>query len=636
MSVIGIDLGTTNSCVAILEDGKAKIIENQEGARTTPSVVAYTSNEMLVGATAKRQLVTNPKETFFAVKRFIGRKYGEAETQQSVKHFNYEIVRHENGDAWLENKGKAIPPAQISAAILSKMKKTAEDYLGHPVTEAVITVPAYFNDSQRQATKDAGKIAGLNVKRIINEPTAAALAFGVDKEVTGKILVYDLGGGTFDVSVIDIWGIDGEKQLEVLSTNGDTFLGGEDFDNALLEYVLDTFKTDNNYDLRKDSLALQRVKEAVEKAKIELSTAQVSDVNLPYITATAAGPLHLSVQITRSKFEDLVMNLVNRSFEAVEKALSDAKISTTDIKEVLLVGGMTRMPLVQEKVKLYFGKEPRKDVNPDEAVACGAAVQGGILGGHIRDLLLLDVIPLSFGIETAGGIFSKLVEKNTAIPTQFSQVFTTASDFQPDVEVHILQGERSLVEGNKSLGKFVLGGIRPAPRGVPKIEVTFDIDANGILSVSAKDKDTGVEQSIRILSASGLSDSEIERMKQDAENQKQKDEEVIQVIKLKNRLETLVSNAKRSGATQEWADEKGEKIRKIKTYEDANKVKEEIENDLTRTYEEEQRKKQASYQQQPNPQNEPNQSQTNGQESPRARSSEEEDDDKFVDDLINK
>ena len=636
MSVIGIDLGTTNSCVAILEDGKAKIIENQEGARTTPSVVAYTSNEMLVGATAKRQLVTNPKETFFAVKRFIGRKYGEAETQQSVKHFNYEIVRHENGDAWLKSKGQNIPPAQISAAILSKMKKTAEDYLGHPVTEAVITVPAYFNDSQRQATKDAGKIAGLNVKRIINEPTAAALAFGVDKEVTGKILVYDLGGGTFDVSVIDIWGIDGEKQLEVLSTNGDTFLGGEDFDNALLEYVLDTFKTDNNYDLRKDSLALQRVKEAVEKAKIELSTAQVSDVNLPYITATAAGPLHLSVQITRSKFEDLVMNLVDRSFEAVEKALSDAKISKTDIKEVLLVGGMTRMPLVQEKVKLYFGKEPRKDVNPDEAVACGAAVQGGILGGHIRDLLLLDVIPLTFGIETAGGIFSKLVEKNTAIPTQFSQVFTTASDFQPDVEVHILQGERSLVEGNKSLGKFVLGGIRPAPRGVPKIEVTFDIDANGILSVSAKDKDTGVEQSIRILSASGLSDSEIEKMKQDAENQKQKDEEVIQVIKLKNRLETLVSNAKRSGSTQEWADEKGEKIRKIKTYEEANKVKEEIENDLTRTYEEEQRKKQASYQQQPNPQNEPNQSQTNGQESPRARSSEEEDDDKFVDDLINK
>ncbi len=636
MSVIGIDLGTTNSCVAILEDGKAKIIENQEGARTTPSVVAYTSNEMLVGATAKRQLVTNPKETFFAVKRFIGRKYGEAETQQSVKHFNYEIVRHENGDAWLKSKGQNIPPAQISAAILSKMKKTAEDYLGHPVTEAVITVPAYFNDTQRQATKDAGKIAGLNVKRIINEPTAAALAFGVDKEVTGKILVYDLGGGTFDVSVIDIWGIDGEKQLEVLSTNGDTFLGGEDFDNALLEYVLDTFKTDNNYDLRKDSLALQRVKEAVEKAKIELSTAQVSDVNLPYITATAAGPLHLSVQITRSKFEDLVMNLVDRSFEAVEKALSDAKISKTDIKEVLLVGGMTRMPLVQEKVKLYFGKEPRKDVNPDEAVACGAAVQGGILGGHIRDLLLLDVIPLTFGIETAGGIFSKLVEKNTAIPTQFSQVFTTASDFQPDVEVHILQGERSLVEGNKSLGKFVLGGIRPAPRGVPKIEVTFDIDANGILSVSAKDKDTGVEQSIRILSASGLSDSEIEKMKQDAENQKQKDEEVIQVIKLKNRLETLVSNAKRSGSTQEWADEKGEKIRKIKTYEEANKVKEEIENDLTRTYEEEQRKKQASYQQQPNPQNEPNQSQTNGQESPRARSSEEEDDDKFVDDLINK
>jgi len=546
--IIGIDLGTTNSCVAIMEGGKPKVIENSEGARTTPSIVAYTdSDEILVGAPAKRQAVTNAKNTVFATKRLIGRKFEEKEVQKDIGLMPYRIMKADNGDAWVEVRGKKIAPQQVSAEVLRKMKKTAEDYLGEPVTEAVITVPAYFNDSQRQATKDAGRIAGLEVKRIINEPTAAALAFGMDKkEGDRKIAVYDLGGGTFDISIIEIAAVEGEHQFEVLSTNGDTFLGGEDFDQRVIDYIVTEFKKDQGVDLSKDVLALQRLKEAAEKAKIELSSSQATDINLPYVTADASGPKHLSIKITRAKFESLVDDLIERTIKPCEIALKDSGIKLADISDVILVGGMTRMPKVQEKVKEFFGKEPRKDVNPDEAVAVGAAIQGGVLQGDVKDVLLLDVTPLSLGIETLGGVMTKLIQKNTTIPTKAQQVFSTADDNQSAVTIHVLQGERDVAAGNKSLGQFNLEGIPPSPRGMPQIEVAFDIDANGILHVHAKDKATGKENKITIKASSGLSEEEIQRMVKDAEAHADEDKKALELVSARNQAEALVHSIKKS------------------------------------------------------------------------------------------
>jgi len=546
--IIGIDLGTTNSCVAVMEGGKPKVIENSEGARTTPSVVAYTEDgEILVGAPAKRQAVTNAKNTLFAVKRLIGRRFEEKEVQKDIDLMPYKIVKADNADAWVEVRGKKIAPPQVSAEVLRKMKKTAEDYLGEEVTEAVITVPAYFNDSQRQATKDAGRIAGLDVKRIINEPTAAALAFGMDKKPgDSKIAVYDLGGGTFDISIIEIADIDGEHQFEVLATNGDTFLGGEDFDQRIIDYIVTEFKKEQGVDLKNDVLALQRLKEAAEKAKIELSSSQQTEVNLPYITADATGPKHLAIKITRAKFESLVEDLVARTIEPCRIAIKDAGLKVSDIDDVILVGGQTRMPKVQEKVKEFFGKEPRKDVNPDEAVAIGAAIQGGVLQGEVKDVLLLDVTPLSLGIETLGGVMTKLIQKNTTIPTKASQVFSTAEDNQNAVTIHVLQGEREMAAGNKSLGQFNLSDIPPAPRGMPQIEVTFDIDANGILHVSAKDKATGKENKIKIQANSGLSEDEIQRMVQDAAAHAEEDKKAHELVDARNQCDALIHSVKKS------------------------------------------------------------------------------------------
>jgi molecular chaperone DnaK len=585
--IIGIDLGTTNSCVAVIENGTSKVIENNEGARTTPSIVAYANDEILVGASAKRQAVTNPKNTIYAAKRLIGRKFKEQAVQKDIKLMPYTIVENSNGDAWVEVNGDKLAPPQISAEVLRKMKKTAEDYLGHEVTQAVITVPAYFNDSQRQATKDAGTIAGLEVLRIINEPTAAALAYGVDKDEKAdkKIAVYDLGGGTFDVSIIEIANVDGDKQIEVLSTNGDTFLGGEDFDQRLMDYLIEEFKKESGVDLSKDVLALQRLKETAEKAKIELSSSQQTTVNLPYITADASGPKHLNVSITRAKFEGLVEDLIKRSIDPCKVALKDAGLKASDIDEVILVGGQTRMPKVVEAVEKLFGKAPRKDVNPDEAVAVGAAVQGAVLGGDRNDVLLLDVTPLSLGIETLGGVFAKIIQKNTTIPTKGQQTFSTAEDNQAAVTINVFQGERELVQHNKHLGMFNLEGIAPARRGLPQIEVTFDIDANGIMNISAKDKSTGKENKITIQSNSGLSEDEINKMVQEAAENAEADKKLRTLIETRNSAEAQVHEVKKD--LEEYRDQlTEEEVKEIETVvaaveeaikgEEAEKITEEL------------------------------------------------------------